>query len=93
MPAMIDRYEAQDEAEARFVRGVDKLLPKLVHMIDGCHGLREEGIGVAELAGVIERQRASLMTYAGEFGELMDLHVELGERAVALHAAGQAGHG
>lgn len=94
LPAMIDRYERQAEPEARWVRGVDKLLPKLVHAIDGCHGLREEGISVAELASVIERQRASLMAYVGEFAALMDLHAELGERAVALHAAGQvAGHG
>lgn len=87
MPAMIDRYERQEEPEARFTRAVDKLLPKLVHALDGCHGLREAGISVAELAAWLERQRASLLTYAGEFTELIDLHAELAARAVALHAA------
>jgi 5'-deoxynucleotidase YfbR-like HD superfamily hydrolase len=87
VPDMIDRYERQAEPEARFVRGADKVLPKIVHLLDGCAGLREHGMGAAELADVFERQEAGMRRYAGEFAELMALREELVNRTVALHEA------
>src|SRR5689334_19330112 len=45
---MITAYEAQVLPEARFVRGLDKVLPKIVHLLDGCTGLREQGMDRAE---------------------------------------------
>lgn len=81
-------YEQQDEPEARFVRGLDKCLPKIVHLLDGATGLREQGMGSAELADVLKRQHADMEIYAGEFGELMALHAELTDRVVSL-VAGQ----
>jgi putative hydrolases of HD superfamily len=80
-------YEGQVLPEARFVRGVDKILPKIVHLLDGCAGLREHGMGAGELAGVFERQEADMLGYVGEFAELMDLRAELVTRTVRLHAA------
>lgn len=82
LPALVGRYEGQDCAEARFVRGVDKVLPKAVHLLDGCAGLREHGMGRAELAGVLEAQRADMAGYVGEFAELMALRAELAGRVL-----------
>ena len=67
------RYEAQTLPEARFVRGLDKCLPKIVHLLDGCAGLREQGMDPDELRAVFVRQEADMRRYVGEFTELMDL--------------------
>jgi 5'-deoxynucleotidase YfbR-like HD superfamily hydrolase len=87
VPRVLRLYEQQQLPEARFVRGADKILPKIVHLLDGCAGLREHGIDAAELADVFERQEADMRRYAGEFAELMALREELVNRTVALHEA------
>lgn len=85
-PAMIGAYEQQELPEARFVRALDKVMPKIVHLLDGCTGLIEQGMGPSELAVMLVRQRADIARYAGEFGALLDLHAELGARVVTLLA-------
>jgi 5'-deoxynucleotidase YfbR-like HD superfamily hydrolase len=84
-------YEAQRLPEARFVRAVDKLLPKLVHLLDGAAGLLEQGHTRAELAETWARQRADMTTYVAEFGELLTLHAELAARVLAQPALADAG--
>jgi hypothetical protein len=76
------RYEHQQLPEARFVRGVDKILPKLVHLIDRCTGLLEQGISRAELVGAFNHQRHTMNGYVGEFAELMELWEELACRVL-----------
>lgn len=90
VPRMLYLYEAQQIPEARFVRAVDKLLPKIVHLLGAAKGLREQGMGSTELAEFFKRQRADIETYAGEFGALMDLHAELVERTLLLVRAQEA---
>ncbi len=82
MPRVIRAYEAQLDPEARFVRAVDKHLPKIVHMLDGLAGLREENFTTAELAGFFVTQQADIARYAGEFTELMELGAELVRRVL-----------
>lgn len=69
---MVRLYERQICAEARFVRAVDKLVPKLVHLIDGGAGLREHKVTRAEFREMARAQRA--VPYLAEFPELLDLH-------------------
>jgi 5'-deoxynucleotidase YfbR-like HD superfamily hydrolase len=76
-PDVIAVYEAQVLPEARFVRGLDKVLPKIVHLLDGCTGLREVGMDRAELTAVFGRQRDDMARYVGEFTALMDLRAAL----------------
>lgn len=76
-PHTLRSYEAQQLPEARFVRGVDKVLPKLVHLLDRCAGLLEQGISRTELADTFTRQRADMQRYVGEFQALMDVLDEL----------------
>jgi putative hydrolases of HD superfamily len=87
VPATVLLYEEQVEPEARFVRALDKCLPKIVHLLDGARGLREEGMTSTELTAVFERQRVDMTAYAGEFTDLMELREELVARTVALVAA------
>lgn len=81
-PNVIAAYEAQVLPEARFVRGLDKLLPKIVHLLDGCTGLRELGIHRTELTEVFRQQRDDMARYVGEFTDLMDLRATLAGRVI-----------
>lgn len=79
----LERYERQEEPEARFVRAVDKQLPKIVHMLGRATGLREMGFTTAELADFFTAQQADIAQYAGEFTELMELGAELAQHVLA----------
>lgn len=69
---MVRLYESQVYREARFVRAVDKLAPKLVHLIDGGAGLRDHKVTRAQFRKMVRAQRAE--PYMTEFPELLDLH-------------------
>lgn len=84
LPTLLKAYEEQQIPEARYVRGVDKILPKIVHMLDGCAGLIDHGMGSTELTAVFDQQEADMARYVGEFGELMDLRAELAGRVTTL---------
>jgi 5'-deoxynucleotidase YfbR-like HD superfamily hydrolase len=81
----IAEYERQQWREARFVRALDKLLPKLTHLLNGGVTLRAEGMGADELAGRYVAQRQELLEYAADFPVLMDLHAELVGRVLAAY--------
>jgi putative hydrolases of HD superfamily len=76
-PDMIYRYEAQEDPEARFVKAMDKLVVKMVHLIDGCSGIRGEGVTAIEFGEMVETQRASLASYASDFPGLLGLYNRL----------------
>jgi putative hydrolases of HD superfamily len=82
-PQAVHLYESQVIPEARFVRGLDKVLPKIVHLLDGCAGLVRQQMTRTELLGVFERQAEDMAGYVGEFGELMELRAELVGRVLA----------
>lgn len=76
-PEMILRYEQQAESEARFVKAVDKLVVKFVHLIDRCTGIRDESVTAEEFATMAATQRETLAGYAGDFPGLLELHAVL----------------
>lgn len=47
---LLERYEKQEEPEARFVRFVDKLMPALTLIIAGSQDLLNEDLGIADAA-------------------------------------------
>lgn len=81
---MLGMYEAQVRSEARFVRAVDKLLPKLVHLL--CHGkgLLDHDVSVDELTAVLVKQQNDIRQYAGEFAELAELQQRFVTRVIEL---------
>jgi len=69
---MLTIYEAQREPEARFVRLIDKVLPKLTHSANRCAA----ALPLVDRAGFIDahaRQLAKLREQYGEFLEALDL--------------------
>lgn len=89
-PSMVREYEDQELPAARYVRALDKIMPKLVHLIDGCRGLIEQGMMRADLLDFFARQRRAIACYAGEFEILLRLYTELANR-VLTHPAVQDG--
>jgi len=67
-------YEQQACREARFVRAVDKILPKLVHLIGGGVGLRRERVTRDQFDAMVTRQRAQLMQWL-DAGSLLVLKI------------------
>jgi putative hydrolase of HD superfamily len=92
-PAVISDYETQQVPEARYVRAVDKILPKIVHLLDGCTGLLEQGMHRVELADMLTRQRADIASYASEFTELLRLHTDLGNQVIGQPVLADPGGG
>lgn len=83
IPDMVRRYEARVEREARFVWAVDKLMPKLVHLIDRGAGLREHRVTAAEFARMVDEQRMTLSRAIPEFSWLLELHTALCDRVTS----------
>lgn len=86
MSHSIARYEQQETPEDRFVKAVDKLMPKFTHLLNGAHVIRETGME-HELAARYEQQRTEIAAYAGEFPQLLDLHRALADRIVSMVGA------
>jgi putative hydrolase of HD superfamily len=89
---VLECYEQQSESdpEARYVRAMDKLLPKITHLLNGCVTIREhQRMSRSELIARYEEQYAELMAYAAEFPPLFALRAELVEAVLASLSAGQ----
>lgn len=86
----LERYERQEEPEARFVRATDKFLPRIIHAGDRCKGLHEIGMTTTELAASMRDTATSVAAYAAEFPALLAVGEELAARTLAIHAEGVA---
>lgn len=84
-------YERSATPEARYVRTMDKILPKITHLLNDCAGLHEDGITTAELRERFKVQVSDLATRnAGDdFAPVFALYAELVECVMELHVAGQ----
>lgn len=77
--ALVEEYEAQKSAEARFVRMVDKLAPLLAHINDNLTGLRLEDYSPEEIrSNAIERATMFLAEYPDQ-AEIISIRNELSE--------------
>ena len=82
----IAAYERQELSEARFVRALDKLLPKITHIANDCATLRAQGMGFDELVARYEAQERELMVYASDFPVIFELRRALVDRVLAQYA-------
>lgn len=80
VPRMISRYETQTEPEARFVRAVDKIIPKATHILNHGATLRSQTISKADARKTYAQQGEDMKTYASDFPEILELREELIER-------------
>lgn len=83
----IAEYETLITPEARYVRAMDKLLPKVTHILNCGATLRMQGISREELRSRYAEQLTEITAYAADFPPLLALRAELIgwlEDAVAL---------
>lgn len=82
---LLRRYEAQAEPEARFVRYVDKVLPKFTQILNDCAGLRAAGVDPGRIEAAHRAQAAALAVEYPEHpevGALLWLSMERMEAAL-----------
>ncbi len=83
--ATIDRYEKLDTPEARFVKVLDKVLPKLTHFLNGGVALREHGVDLTLIATVNGSQREAIVrTYGADQPEALALLLAVHEELVKV---------
>jgi putative hydrolase of HD superfamily len=92
LPTLIGGYEARFQPEARFVKALDKLLPKITHVLNGAVTIHQQGMTPVELADRYETQIGELEAYAADFPELFELRAVLVDRVLA-QLAGHASDG
>lgn len=84
----IVEYERQRTREARWVKAVDKLLPKITHLLNEARVLREQGLTEETLRARYAVQYVEMQRYAAEWPALLKLRTDLIEQVVAVwHAA------
>jgi putative hydrolase of HD superfamily len=77
VPDLIARYEARANPEARYVKALDKLLPKITHIANDLATIREHGLTSHTLAARYDQQTRELRAYAADFPALFELRAEL----------------
>jgi 5'-deoxynucleotidase YfbR-like HD superfamily hydrolase len=78
-PNAIASYERQQLAEARFVRALDKVVTRMVHVLDGGLGLRRADMDRAEWDRLSRQTLERMLPYAADFSELLMLRAGLGD--------------
>ncbi len=84
IPVMIGAYENLALPEARFVKALDKLMPKITHLLNDAIVIRDQGMSRADLTARLDAQVAEMKEYAADFPALFDLYAELTYRLLAL---------
>ena len=87
LPDLIAEYEALSTPEARYVKAVDKVLPKITHLLNDLTSVAEQQMSVAELAESYRAQGIAMAAYAGDFPVLLALREVLVERMLQRAAA------
>lgn len=85
LPETIHAYEQRQTREARYVKALHKLLPKITHLSNGCATLREQGMRFDELNRRYDVQVEELSAYAADFPALFDLRADLVGRVLSLY--------
>ena len=71
---LLARYEKQQEPEARFVRFVDKLMPDVIHIIDGDANTFKEDHKITELDRLVEINDTFAEKLKSMFPEFIFIH-------------------
>lgn len=70
-------YELRRTPEARYVKAIDKLLPKITHLLNGGVTIHEEGMSREQLVARWDAQLVELEGYAADFPPLFELRRDL----------------
>jgi putative hydrolases of HD superfamily len=77
LPELLTRYEERREPEARFVKAVDKIIPKATHILNSGATLRAQKLTRKDIEKTYDEQRAAMLEYAGDFPEILALRDEM----------------
>ena len=80
----IKSYESLDTIEARFVKGLDKLLPKITHLLNNGQYIKQIGITKTELIKRYDQQIIEMSKYSYDLPEIMDLRDKLAELFIEM---------
>lgn len=81
--ATIEAYESLSEPEARFIKTLDKCMPKLTHLLNDGAYLRSRGATAEDLQAFLESQREKIVgSYAADQPEVLALFDELADMMV-----------
>lgn len=75
--AAIDTYESRESPEARFVKTLDKLMPKITHILNKGQYLKEQGLTKEDIEALYERQPELMIEYAFDQPELLSIKHDL----------------
>ncbi len=82
LPDMIEKYEALDTIEARFVKTVDKAMSKITHILNGGQYFKNRGLSEKEMwSDYMTVVRTAESKYGAEFPEIISIMEELMEEA------------
>lgn len=73
----MELYEQREVPEARYVKAMDKVLPKLTHILNGGVCIHEGDMSVDEVAARYRQQDEEIRGYAADFPLIFDLRAEL----------------
>lgn len=93
LPVTISAYESRFGPEARFVKALDKLLPKVTHILNGATTIAEQGMTREQLAARYTTQIGELEQYASDFPELFELRAVLVDYVLDIMDHNLAGGG
>lgn len=75
---MIERYEAQDTKEARFVKLVDKILPETTHVLSNFSYINNSGLGKDYYFSFLDKKHEDLFEkYGKEFPEILEINYSM----------------
>lgn len=85
LPIMIHMYEQQLCSEARYVKAMDKLLPKVTHILNNLRTVHDQQMTRSELVERYDQQLEELKAYASDFPTLFELRAELIDMVLAKY--------
>ncbi len=72
-------YEALDTIEARFVKGLDKLMPEITHILNNGKYIRQINMTQEELITGYDKQISEMKKYSHDLPEVIKLKNEIAE--------------
>jgi hypothetical protein len=70
--------------EARFVKGVDKIMPTITHILNHGKLIRENGITKVGMKNIYERELSDMDKYLYDLPEIIDLKAEIAQDFTAV---------
>ena len=77
LPNRISEYESRKTPEARYVKAIDKLLPKIAHILNGLVTFHQQGMTRDQLIMRYNTQLIEMKDYAADFTQLFELREDL----------------